>query len=279
MNDPGPEARGSLDAATVDGFGLEWSTYDQTERDPASLRRTFDRYFAAFPWDELPEAARGLDVGCGSGRWAELVAARGLETLGVDASPAALAVAARRLAPGRVVNGSAVELPLRDGSVDFAFSLGVLHHLPDTDGALQEVRRVLRPGAPFLVYLYYAFDNRPAWFRLLWRASDALRQAVARLPHRPRVLVTKVIAAVVYWPLARLARFLERRGREVGRLPLSAYREQPFYVMQTDALDRFGTRLEKRYTRAEIEAMLHGAGFVDVAFNPDWPFWCAVARA
>jgi hypothetical protein len=62
-------------------------------------------------------------------------------------------------------------------------------------------------------------------------------------------------------------------------VPLSSYRDQPFYVMQTDALDRFGTRLEKRYTRSEIEQMLRSAGFSRVEFNPDWPFWCAVARA
>jgi SAM-dependent methyltransferase len=278
MGDTG-EQRGSYDTNTVDGFGFEWSVYDQEDRDPESIQRSFDRYFVQFPWSELPDGALGLDVGCGSGRWSERVAARGHRTIGLDAAPEALAVAARRLAPGTLVNGSAVELPMRADSVDFAFSLGVLHHLPDTDGALREIRRVLRPGAPFLVYLYYAFDNRPTWFRLLWKLSDSLRQIIARLPHGPRLAVTKAIAALVYWPLARGARLLARTGRSVGRIPLSAYRNQPFYVMQTDALDRFGTRLEKRYTRAEIEAMLTDAGFQDVQFNEDWPFWCARASA
>ncbi len=138
---------------------------------------------------------------------------------------------------------------------------------------------MLRPGAPFLVYLYYAFDNRPAWFRLALAASDAVRRAIARLPHRPRLAVTRLLAAAVYWPLARLSRVLDRRGRDVARIPLSAYRDQPFYVMQTDALDRFGTQLEKRYTKDEIRSLLEGAGFHDVQFNEDWPFWCALARA
>lgn len=270
---------GSYDRSTVDGFGFEWSVYDQEERDPASIQRSFERYFASFPWGDLPSVATGLDVGCGSGRWSERVVDRGLRVVALDAASAALTVASRRLPPGSLVNGSAVEMPLADNSFDFAFSLGVLHHLPDTDGALREIRRVLKPGSPFLVYLYYAFDNRPAWFRTMWRASDWLRRVIARLPDKMRLAVTKVIAAVVYWPLARLSSALERAGRDVGRIPLSSYRDQPFYVMKTDSLDRFGTRLEKRYTRAEITKMLEGAGFHDVRFNDDWPFWCATAWA
>ena len=163
--------------------------------------------------------------------------------------------------------------------MDFVFSLGVLHHLPNTDGALAEIHRVLRPGAPFLVYLYYAFDNRPAWFRLLWKLSDLGRKAISKLAHGPRLAVTRIIAATVYWPLARCAGLIERLGGNPSRFPLSSYRDQPFYVMETDALDRFGTQLEKRYSKSEITSMLEAAGFREISFNADWPFWCALARA
>ena len=49
--------------------------------------------------------------------------------------------------------------------------------------------------------------------------------------------------------------------------------------IRTDALDLFGTRLEKRYTMAEIERLLTEAGFSEVSFNKEWPYWCAIARA
>jgi hypothetical protein len=49
--------------------------------------------------------------------------------------------------------------------MDFGYSLGVLHHVADTEGALRAAVRTLKPGAPLLVYLYYAFDNRPRWSR------------------------------------------------------------------------------------------------------------------
>lgn len=267
----------SMDPHTVEGFGDEWSTYDQGDRDPESIRRSFDRYFARFPWPE--EGTVGLDIGAGSGRWAAQVLDRGRSIVAIDASPQALAVCRRNASDAPAVNGSAVELPFADDSFDFAISLGVLHHLPDTKGAIGEIQRVLRPGAPFLVYLYYAFDNRPAWFRTLWKASDLLRRRLAAAPFKVRLAVTRALAFGVYWPLSRSARVLERFGVGVDSFPLSAYRDQPMYVLRTDALDRFGTRLEKRYTKSDIERMLVEQGFSDVEFNPEFPFWCAVARA
>jgi len=66
----------NIDGGTVEGFGEEWATYDQSVRSEADLRQSFDRYFSVFPWDALPETARGFDAGCGSGRWAVLAAPR-----------------------------------------------------------------------------------------------------------------------------------------------------------------------------------------------------------
>lgn len=272
-------ASGSFDKPTVDGFGYEWTVYDQTERDPESIRASFQRYFVNFPWDELQDQALGVDVGSGSGRWAALVSERGFPLVAIDASQEALRVTRRAASSAVVLNASAVEMPLGTGTVEFAFSLGVLHHLPDTAGALAEIHRVLRPNAPFLLYLYYAFDNRPTWFRMIWQVSDLARRRIALLPYRPRLYVTTAIAALVYWPLSRLARLLALRGTDVDTMPLSSYRDQPFYVLRTDALDRFGTGLEKRYTKSEIKGLLSDAGFGQVSFNEEWPYWCAMARA
>ena len=122
----------------------------------------------------LPEHAVGFDAGCGSGRWAALVAPRVGHLYCVDASSDALTVAQRKLANQANVSfyeASLDAIPLADGSMDFGYSLGVLHHLPDPFAGLAACVRKLKPGTPILVYIYYAFDNRPAWFRLLWRAS------------------------------------------------------------------------------------------------------------
>jgi SAM-dependent methyltransferase len=270
---------GNVDPAVVAGFGDEWSRFDQSALDPAELAELASQYFAAFPWESLPSAAVGLDLGCGSGRWARVVAPRVGTLHCVDPSAEALAVARRNLRDltNVVFHQAGVDaIPVPDGSLDFAYSLGVLHHVPDTAGGLASLAAKLKPGAPLLVYLYYAFENRPAWFRAVWRASELLRFGISRTPHVVRFVLSQVIAAGVYWPLARLARLGERVGLDVRHLPLSAYRDRSFYVMRTDALDRFGTRLERRFSRTTIARMLEEAGLEDVRFSQRPPFWCAV---
>ena len=162
------------------------------------------------------------------------------------------------------------------GSQDFGYSLGVLHHVPDTEAAIRSCVELLKPGAPLLLYLYYAFDNRPGWFRALWRVSDWGRRVIYRLPPGLKHAVTDVIALLVYWPLARISGILERLGVNVDTIPLSFYRAHSFYTLRTDARDRFGTPLEQRFTRQQIKGMMERGGLTDIRFSESAPFWCAV---
>jgi ubiquinone/menaquinone biosynthesis C-methylase UbiE len=271
--------RPNLDPATVAGFGEEWQTFDQSGSSGAELDALFEHYFAIFPWSSLPAAAVGADLGCGSGRWAARVARRVGTLHCVDASGQALAVARRNLAglPNCVFHRAAVDaVPIPAASLDFAYSLGVLHHVPDTAGALQACARLLKPGAPLLVYLYYAFDNRPGWYRALWRATDVARRFVSRSPHRVKLAMTSAIAVAVYLPLARAARAAAAlRLPFAGDMPLAYYAERSLYTMRNDAYDRFGTRVEQRFTRHEIREMMSAAGLSHVRFSESPPFWCA----
>lgn len=269
----------NLDLQTVEGFGEEWAAFDQTVLDSAEWQMLFDRYFAIFPWDRLPQNAEGFDLGCGSGRWAAGV----IDNVGtlhcVDPSAKAIAVCERRLGGNPkarfhlISNGVA---PLQDASQDFGYALGVLHHVPDTQAALAEWVHKLKPGAPFLTYIYYSFENRPIWFRALWRVSDKLRRVICRLPFTLRKSVTTLIALGVYWPLARFSLLLEKCGFNVSDIPLSPYRKTSLYTMRTDALDRFGTSFERRFDKAGVTAMLAAAGLENIRFSEGVPFWVAV---
>lgn len=266
----------NIDQATVDGFGAEWAAFDQLDLAQVEYDALTEAYFHIFPFDTLPTNAEGFDLGCGSGRWA----ARVIDRVGIlhciDPSNQALDVARQRLGShpkARFHIAAADTIPLADGSQDFGYSLGVLHHIPDTAKALGDCVRKLKPGAPFLVYLYYRFDTRPTWFRTLWRTSDIARRVIAHLPFPARKAVTTAIAATVYWPLARGAALAAKLSLNVSNLPLSAYRDLSFYTMRTDALDRFGTRLEQRFTRDEIAAMARSAGLTGTVFSEREPFW------
>lgn len=269
----------NLNTKTVTGFGEEWTRFDQTGMSEAELQEQFERYFDVFPWDALPENPTGFDLGCGSGRWAKLAAQRVGKLFCVDASDAALAVAERNLANqpnAEFICASVDELPFDDDSMDFAYSLGVLHHIPNTAEGIASCVRKLKPDAPFLVYLYYAFDNRPAWFRALWKVSDVFRRGICALPFGVKKIVTDIIAVTVYFPLGRTAGLLEKAGFNVESFPLSVYRVHSFYTMRTDALDRFGTNLEQRFTKAQIKQMMEAAGLREIKFSDTFPYWCAV---
>jgi len=269
----------NLDSKVVQGFGDEWSRFDQSVLAGQEHKQLFESYFSIFPWNALPPNAEGFDLGCGSGRWAVLAAPRVGTLHCIDPADAALEVAKRNLAenPNCTFHLASVDsIQLEDGSQDFGYSLGVLHHVPDTAAGILACAGKLKPGAPLLLYLYYAFDNRPGWFRLLWKISEIGRFILSRLPNPLRFAASQVIAALIYWPLARLALFAEKLGMRADPLPLSIYRKRSFYVMRTDALDRFGTRLEQRFTKTRIREMMESAGLDNIRFSDDPPYWCAV---
>lgn len=271
----------NLDRKVVEGFGDEWSRFDQSALTASELQEMFDNYFNIFPWEKLPQDAVGFDLGCGSGRWAKIAAPRVGKLHLIDPSPEALAVARGNMqgVENCEFHQAGVEdIPLPDCSCDFGYSIGVLHHVPDTEKGLRDCVAKLKTDAPFLLYLYYRFDNRPFWFWAIWKISDILRRIVCRLPRSPRNAISQVFAVLVYFPLARASKFLEARGVNVAEIPLSQYRNSSFYVMRNDALDRFGTRLEKRFTKEEIREMMERAGLENIIFSRT-SFWTAVGYA
>tara|TARA_B100000963_G_C22594557_1_gene657226 strand:- start:413 stop:1258 length:846 start_codon:yes stop_codon:yes gene_type:complete len=269
------------DQKTVDGFGDEWERFDQSQLTHDEQQGLFDKYFSIFPWSKLPVEASGFDMGCGSGRWAKLLALK-VGTLHCIDPSSALEIAKSNLSSESncVFHAKGVgEDILPANSQDFGVSLGVLHHIPDTLEGIKACTAMLKPGAPLLLYLYYAFDNRPAWFRLLWKASDIFRAVISKLPHKLRYFCSQIIASFIYWPLARLAYVCEKIGASekfIDNFPLSSYRGLSFYTMRTDALDRFGTRLERRFTKSQIKNMMEASGLEHIIFSDEQIYWLAV---
>ena len=269
----------NFDSDVIDDFGNEWGTYDQSSVNFEELKKQFLEYFNVFPWTEKIEQGMGADFGCGSGRWARFVADKVDTLLCIDASSKALnatQINTKDKNNCHIIQSKIDALPLPDNALDFAYSLGVLHHLPDTASAIKDCVSKLKAGAPLLIYLYYKFDNRPGWYFWIWKCSDILRRIISKLPFYLKYMISNIIALFVYFPLARLAYLAEKLHINVKNIPLTEYRAKSFYTMRTDALDRFGTRLENRFTKKEIQEMMEEAGLENIKFSNLPPYWCAV---
>ena len=267
------------DENVIKEFGDEWIKFDYSALDEQKLEENFWQYFKIFPWDKLPKDAVGFDMGCGSGRWAKFVAPK-VHTLNCIEPSNAIDVAKNNLKTYDNVsflNETTEDCTLAPSSQDFGYCLGVLHHLPNTQEGLNDCTKLLKPGAPILLYLYYNFENKPLWFKFIWWISDFIRRLVSVSPKPIKHSICSIIAMLVYFPLSRSARLVEKLGVNVDNIPLSDYREKPFYQCKNDALDRFGTRLEQRFSKAQITDMLLNAGCTNIEFSPNTPFWVCVA--
>jgi hypothetical protein len=99
---------------------------------------------------------------------------------------------------------------------------------------------------------------------------------ISRRSPGTKAFLTDTIAVTVYWPLSRLAWLVEKLGMNPESIPLAKYRNYGFATLRTDSRDRFGTPLEQRFTRAEIEAMMNKAGLHGVVFSERSPYWSAI---
>ena len=269
----------NIDKKVVSDFGKEWQAFNHQNLDESLLDSAFDSYFYFFPFEDLSDAV-GFDMGCGSGRWAKFVAPRVGFLNCIDPSETALNQARANLLDSKNcsfecsgVDGNT----LMDESQDFGYSLGVLHHIPDTFLALKACAKKLKSGAPFLLYLYYRFDNKPKSYFFLWKISDLVRKVLSRFPFIVKFSVSQIIALFIYLPIAKFAWLAEKIGIDVSNFPLTWYRNESFYILRTDALDRFGTRLEQRFTKEEITRMLEETGFQNIKFSNREPFWTVLA--
>ena len=270
----------NLDQQVIDSFGHEWSAFDYAESETDDA---LDTQFLAYctPLDLTQfntKSSVAADFGAGSGRWASRLLPHFSLVYALEPSDGANRVLKNKFSKEsrmKILQETVGVNSIPTESLDFAMSLGVLHHIPDTGLAIKDVASKIKSGGIFFCYLYYKLDNKPLYYRGLFWTSNSLRWVISRLPYAIRRLIAQMIAVAIYLPLARTSKLLGNRGKDVSNLPLHHYANMPFMMLQNDALDRFGTRLEQRFSKKEITEMLGNAGFdlSTVKFSDVEPFW------
>ncbi|MBI3399375.1 MAG: methyltransferase domain-containing protein [Deltaproteobacteria bacterium] len=178
----------------VDSFSFEWNKFYDVQMD---ILNNTDESEKTFLWKTgwKPEDMKGkliLDVGVGAGRFADVVSRWGGEVVGIDLS---FAVEAAYKNIGQrdnvhIIQADIFHLPFRKETFNLAYSIGVLHHTPDTKKAFQSVVPFLKKGGEFAVFIYgYGHYH---YF------SDIWRKITTKLPIRLMYLLSSVAVPLYY---------------------------------------------------------------------------------
>jgi len=267
---PRPSSRTSesLKRRTADRYGFLWKQSDPTAQ-PDEYH--YDRVACFLPTGHL--RGRVLDAGCGDGiDTFRLARADGVEITAIDLTEEGLG-RARRRTEGRTnvrfVQGDLEHLPLREGTFDFVYAYGVLHHLPRPGDGFRELVRVLKPGGMLAIYVYENFGTRTSLERLLLWLIGGFRHVTVRLPPMWLYQLCRIASPLVFCALTLPARLLARAPltRRLSRRIPYHHGTGPF-GLGGDLYDRFAAPIEYRYSRAEVAGWFLAAALTQVSVRP-----------
>ena len=275
----------NYDKKVINDFGDEWSKFSWLNQDELEkLRIQFKSY--SYPIEDLLKKNSDLvicDFGAGSGRWSHFLVPYSKNLYILEPAEQAFKVIQKRFKESAsiiLLNEEISENSISVNSLDLAVALGVLHHIPNPKQALAAISSKLKPGGTLLGYVYYSLENRPFYYKMIWKFTDVLRKKITNLPNKLKFTVCNLIALLIYFPLARVNKVLIKLGIVVKNWPLSHYSNLAYKVMRNDALDRFGTKIEYRFSKEQITEMLIYANFdlSSIKFSPNEPYWTFSAK-
>jgi SAM-dependent methyltransferase len=251
-------------------FGFQWNRFAGTQLDSRTgLAVSRERFFRQTGWKPTDlEGRLVLDVGCGAGRFAEIVLADAGKLVAVDFSSAVEACRANLSAQSMnllALQADIHHLPLRAGSFDFIYCFGVLQHTPDPASAFAALPKLLKPGGRLAIDVYPWL-----WRNLLW-PKYWLRPVTRRLP------TSFLFAAVerctpLLLPFSRMVGRVPRIGRWLrhvipvanyeGIYPLSTAQLREWAVL--DTFDMLSPAHDHPQTARAIGCWLRAAGLENI---------------
>lgn len=249
----------------ADNFGMQWNKFSRTQLDSHSGHPiTSERFWSATGWKPSDLKDRWvLDVGCGSGRFAEVALCSGAHVVALDYSSAVDAASANLRDHDRlyVVQGDIYALPFALASFDFVYSLGVLQHTPDVERAFKALPKMVKPGGA-LVVDFYRKSWRSALLPKYW-----LRPITKQVPKNTlfgilerivpvMLLISNLLAALPV--VGRLLRRVIPVANYTGILPLSNQQIREWALL--DTFDWLSPAYDNPQTPRTVGRWLQAAG-------------------
>jgi len=248
-------------------FGEEWKKYDQILPEHED---EFKKYFDLVDLDSLSQS-RICDLGCGIGRWSYFLKNKCKELILIDFSDA-IFVARKNLADFQnclFFMCDLKKIPFRNDFSDLLFCLGVLHHLPTP--CLDEVKNLRKYSPKLLIFLYYALDNRPFYFRWILKVVTFFRLLFSHIrSHGVRQFITKLGVYFVYFPLILLGKALRPLGGAKFVPLYDFYHNKTLKRIEQDVYDRFFTRIEQRVSKKDILKLKDS--FLEIKISESFPY-------
>lgn len=244
-------------------FSHEWTVHRTTQLDAARQDGLSESTFMQKTgWK--PEDVRGrlvLDVGCGMGRFADVVVRWGGRVVGVDLSFAVDSAQANLGATGafQAIQASVFDLPFRADSFDLIYSLGVLHHTPDTRRAFFALPPLLRHSGQIAIWVY-SLHSYPA-DGMEERRDRMLRRLTTRMPLRVLYALCRMACLVrmpwrPFWHLLLPGFVFHAFPRTHG---YSEYRERVL-----DTFDWYSPTFQFKHSYPEVCAWFRESGLSDI---------------
>ena len=270
----------NIDNEVVKTFGEEWTKFkDYSDEE---IRLAGAMYFDILNDSIINKNTYALDIGCGTGRWTLCLSERIGFIEAIDPSDAIFAAAdlLKDVKNVRLTKASIETIPFPDETFDFVMSIGVLHHIPNTQQAIIDCVKKLKTNGYFYCYLYYNLEDKSIFYKSLFWISNLFRMFVCKFPPKLKRFTCDILAVLLYMPFVLLGRILNFMGlqRISKNIPLSDYTDKSFFVIRNDSLDRFGTKLEQRFSKQEVIDLMTKAGLSDIIVSESSPYYHAIGK-
>ncbi len=259
----------SLHQETKRSFGYQWLRYSVTGR------RDNEEHFYVRT-NTKPGQLNGqlfFEAGCGMGRYIQVVGSNeGAEVVGLDLSLATnRAWAENRNNPFvHVVQGNILEMPFRPASFDHTYSIGVLHHTPNTYDAFRSMVRLVKPNGRVSLWVYHlwrspemsGFRGAHAWLK--GKIADGLRVVTVRMP-MGLLHYLCYLGVPIGWVQIQIRKQPPWVRAILSPLLLPAVSVHPEWrVRLLDTFDWYSPRYQWKHTPAEVSGWFRELGLTDI---------------
>ena len=239
----------------VESFSFEWDIFRKVQLDSINRTTESEETFKEKTGFDL-SSAKGklfLDAGCGAGRFMEVVVKYGGIVVGVDLSFAVdSAFDNIGLKEGvHIIQADIFNLPFREGAFDFIYSIGVLHHTPDTRSAFLRLPRFLKSGGEIAIYVYDYYKLRFLIISQIWR------RITTKLPKRLLYLMSYAAVPLYYiWKIP----FIGLPMQII--FPINMHKSWRWRVL--DTFDWYSPKYQHKHTYYEVYRWFKEGGLSNI---------------